>query len=117
MIDGRADFPFDRYYESIWDPYLDMAREWFGGVLRDWFGGERAKPAPLPPASPRRELRFEAPGSERPQPDGERVLEQFGETGEGPEQRQRAREAEKDQLLERLRQKQQQWEQENRATD
>ena len=117
LIDGRADFPFDRYYESIWDPYLDMAREWFGGVLRDWFGGERAKPAPLPPASPRRELRFEAPGSERPQPDGERVLEQFGETGEGPEQRQRAREAEKDQLLERLRQKQQQWEQQNRATD
>ena len=117
LIDGRADFPFDRYYESIWDPYFDMAREWFGGMLKDWFGAERAKPSPLPPASPRRDLRFEAPGSERSQPDTERVLEQFRGTGEGPEQRPRETEAEKDRLLERLRQKQEQREQENRAID
>ena len=117
LIDSRADFPFDRYYESIWEPYFDMAREWFGGMLKDWFGGERAKPAPLPPASPRRDLRFEAPGSERSQGDNERVLEQFGGRGEEPEERQRTREAEKDRLLERLRQKQHQREQENRATD
>ena len=113
LIDSRADFPFDRYYESIWDPYLDMAREWLGGILKDWFGGERAKPAPLPRASPRRDLRFEAPGSEQSQSD----FEQFGGTSDRPERRQLEREAEKNRLLERLRQKQQLREQENRATD
>jgi penicillin-binding protein 1A len=113
FIDSRADFPFDRYYESIWDPYFDMAREWLGGILKDWFGGERARPAPLPRASPRRDLRFEAPGSEQSQPD----FEQFGGTSDRPEQRQLEREVEKNRLLERLRQKQQQREQENRTTD
>ena len=117
LVDSRADFPFDRYYESIWDPYFDMAREWFGGMLKDWFGGERAKPAPLPPASPRRDLRSETPGSEQSQWKEQRVLEQFGDKADRPEQRQLEREAEKDRLLERLRQKQQQREQENRATD
>ena len=113
LIDSRADFPFDRYYESIWDPYFDIAREWLGGILKDWFGGERARPAPLPRASPRRDLRFEAPDSEQSQPD----FEQFGVTSDRPEQRQLEREAEKNRLLERLRQKQQLREQENRATD
>jgi penicillin-binding protein 1A len=117
LIDSRADFPFDRYYESIWDPYFDMAREWFGGILKDWFGGERAKPAPLPPASPHRDLRFDAPDFEQSQRDKERVLKQFGGTGDLAEQRQLEREAEKNRLLERLRQKQQQREQENRATN
>jgi penicillin-binding protein 1A len=117
LIDGRADFPFDRYYESIWDPYFDMAREWFDGMLKDWFGGERAKPAPLPRASPRRDLRFEAPASEQSQREKAPVLEQFGGTRDRREQRHLEREAEKDRLLERLRQKQQQREQESRATD
>jgi penicillin-binding protein 1A len=117
LIDGRADFPFDRYYESIWDPYFDMAREWFDGMLKDWFGGERAKPAPLPRASPRRDLRFEAPASEQSQREKAPVLEQFGGTRDRREQRHLEREAEKDRLLEGLRQKQQQREQESRATD
>ncbi|HEX2241766.1 MAG TPA: penicillin-binding transpeptidase domain-containing protein, partial [Gammaproteobacteria bacterium] len=115
LIDGRADFPFDRYYESIWDPYFDMARESFGGMLRDWFGGGRANPAPLPPASPHRNLRSEAPGFEESQREKSLVLEQFGGKRERLEQRQLEREAEKDRLLERLRQKQR--EQEIRVTD
>jgi hypothetical protein len=90
-----------------------MAREWFGGILKDWFGGERARPAPLPRASPRRDLRFEAPDSEQPQ----RELDQFEGTSDGPERRQLEGEAEKNRLLERLRQKQQLRKQENRATD
>jgi penicillin-binding protein 1A len=117
LIDSRADFPFDRYYESIWDPYFDMAREWFGGMLKDWFGGDRAKPAPSPPASPRRNLRFEAPGSEQSQGEEERLSEQFGVTKGRRDQRQLEREAERDRLLERLRQKQQQREREIRVTD
>ena len=116
LIDGRADFPFDRPYESIWDPYFDMAREWLGGILKDWFGGEKAKPAPLPPPPRRRDL-LEAPGAERSQPDIERLLEKFGGIKEGWEQRQLEREAEKDRLLERLRLKQRQREQENRKMD
>jgi penicillin-binding protein 1A len=117
LIDSRADFPFDRYYESIWDPYFDMAKEWLGGMLRGWFGGEKPKPAPLPRASPRRDLRFEAPGSEQSQNQKEPMVEQFGGTRDRGEQRQLEREAEKDRLLERWRQKQQQREQETRVTD
>ena len=117
LIDSRADFPFDRYYESIWDPYFDMAKEWLGGMLRGWFGGEKPKPAPLPRTSPRRDLRFEAPGSEQSQNQKEPMVEQFGGTRDRGEQRQLEREAEKDRLLERWRQKQQQREQETRVTD
>jgi hypothetical protein len=87
-------------------------------MLKGWFGGEKPKPGPLPPrASPRRDLRFEAPASEQSPEARERLLDRFGGTEDRREQRQLEREAEKDRLLERLRQKQQQREQEIRATE
>ena len=69
LIDGRAEFPFARPHESIWDPYIDSAKEWLFGTLRDWLFGERAKPAS---PSSRRDILPEAP------PDSYRnVPEQF----------------------------------------
>jgi penicillin-binding protein 1A len=52
LIDGAARFPYARPRESIWDPYIERAKEWFFDALRDWWFGERAKPAP--PAGPNR---------------------------------------------------------------
>jgi penicillin-binding protein 1A len=115
LIDGRAEFPFDRPYESIWDPYLDIAKEWFGGILKDWFGGERPKPAPLPPA--RRDFQRQTPGAEQSPRDRERSLEHSREFKGDGEGRQLEREREKQRLLERLREKQQQRELENRKSD
>jgi penicillin-binding protein 1A len=69
LIDSRAQFPFARPYDSIWEPYAEMAKDWFFGTLRDWFRG-RPKPAP-----PRGELRREgsrSPTSEREQERTER---------------------------------------------
>jgi penicillin-binding protein 1A len=115
LIDGRAEFPFDRPYESIWDPYLDVAKEWLGGILKDWFGGERPKPAPLPPA--RRDFQLQAPGPEQSPRDRGGMSEQLGQIIGEAEQRQLEREREKQRLLERLREKQQQRELENRNSD
>ncbi|HEX2928393.1 MAG TPA: transglycosylase domain-containing protein [Candidatus Binatia bacterium] len=47
LIDGSARFPYDRPQESVWDPFFDTAREWFGGIFKDLFG-ERSKSAPPP---------------------------------------------------------------------
>ena len=99
LIDSRAEFPFDRPYESIWDPLFDSAKEWLGGIIRDWFGGERAKPAPLP----RRELH-------------ERLL-QSEESKQSMEQGLSEREREKQRLLERMREKQQQRELQSRKDE
>lgn len=96
LIDGRAEFPFARPDDSIWEPYLDAAKEWFGGIFKDWFLGERAKPSPLPQPPPRRDIQREAPRSEPTQ----------------REQRELERQLTKERLLERLRQKREQWEQE-----
>jgi penicillin-binding protein 1A len=38
LIDGRAEFPFARPSESIWDPLIDAAKEWLGGIFKDWLG-------------------------------------------------------------------------------
>ncbi|MGH7825698.1 MAG: transglycosylase domain-containing protein [Candidatus Binatia bacterium] len=96
LIDGGAEFPFARPDDSIWEPYLDAAKEWFGGIFKDWFLGERAKPSPLPQPPPRRDIQREAPRSEPTQ----------------REQRELERQLTKERLLERLRQKREQWEQE-----
>jgi penicillin-binding protein 1A len=48
LIDGRAEFPFARPSESIWDPLVDAAKEWLGGLLRDWFGKEKPNPSERP---------------------------------------------------------------------
>jgi penicillin-binding protein 1A len=91
LIDGGAEFPFARPHESIWEPFFDAAKEWFGGIFKDWLFGERAKP-------PRNELQAEGPRSE-------------------PAQRELARQPTKEQLLEILRQKQEQRRQENRERE
>jgi penicillin-binding protein 1A len=103
LIDAGAEFPFARPRDSIWEPYLDAAKEWFGGIFKDWLFGERAKPAPLPP--PRRELEREAPRSE------------LEESRERQAQRSLERQREKERLLERLRQKREQREQDQLDRD
>jgi penicillin-binding protein 1A len=85
LIDSRAEFPFERPHDSFWEPYLDAAKEWFGGIFKDWLFGETAKP-------PRRDLQREATRSESPQ----------------GEQREPEKQPTNEQLLERLRQKQEQ---------
>jgi penicillin-binding protein 1A len=42
LIDSRAEFPFARPSESIWDPLIDAAKEWLGGLLRDWLWKEKS---------------------------------------------------------------------------
>ena len=88
LIDGGTEFPFVRPHESIWEPFFDAAKEWFGGIFKDWLFGERAKP-------PRSDLQAEAPRSEP-------TL---------------GRQPTKEQLLELLRQKQEQRRQENRERE
>ena len=85
LIDSRTEFPFERPHDSFWEPYLDAAKEWFGGIFKDWLFGETAKP-------PRRDLQREATRSEPPQ----------------GEQREPEKQPTNEQLLERLRQKQEQ---------
>jgi penicillin-binding protein 1A len=40
LIDSRAEFPFARPSESIWDPLIDAAKGWLGGIFRDWLWKE-----------------------------------------------------------------------------
>jgi penicillin-binding protein 1A len=101
LIDGGAQFPYERPRDSIIEPYLDAAKDWFGPVL-DWLFG--SKPAPLPP--PRRELEREAPRDSI-----EDTLEQQRA------QREIERERQKDRLMERLRQKREQYEREQLERD
>jgi penicillin-binding protein 1A len=46
LIDGRAEFPFERPQDSIWDPLFDAAKEWLRGVVRDWLWQEKSNPPP-----------------------------------------------------------------------
>ena len=48
LIDSRAEFPFARPSESIWDPLIDAAKEWLGGLFRDWLGKEKSNPPERP---------------------------------------------------------------------
>jgi penicillin-binding protein 1A len=59
LIDSRAEFPFARPQESIWEPLFDAAKEWFSGVFKDWLFGEGAK------GPSRRNLQAEVPRSEQ----------------------------------------------------
>jgi len=95
LIDGGAEFPFARPHDSIWEPFFDAAKEWFGGIFKDWLFGERVKP----PA--RSDLQGEATRYEQTQ----------------REQREPERQPTKEKLLELLRQKQEQRRQENRETE
>jgi penicillin-binding protein 1A len=57
LIDSRAEFPFARPQDSIWEPLFDAAKEWFGGIFKDWLFGGTAGP-------PRRDLQSEAARSQ-----------------------------------------------------
>jgi penicillin-binding protein 1A len=97
LIDGGAEFPFERPRDFFWEPYLDAAREWFGGIFGDWLFGTRAKPAP-PSSPPRRDL------------ERENSRDRF----ENSQERERLeRQREKERLLEILRQKRAQREREH----
>ena len=92
FVDGNAKFPYARPRDSMWDPYIDQAKDFFGAAL-DWLFGSREKPqssTPLPRESdraPRRE-RFDDP----------------------EQQRRLERQSEKDRLMERLQQKREEYE-------
>jgi penicillin-binding protein 1A len=96
LIEG-AEFPFARPHESIWDPYFDTAKEWLFDTVREWLFGERAKPAPLPPPPPRRDLEREEPRERLADPQEQRRLQRQGE---------------KERLMDQLRQKREQYERE-----
>ncbi len=55
LIDGRSRFPYERPSNSIWEPVLDTAKEWFGGIFKDWWRGDNTEPAPVPPPPARRD--------------------------------------------------------------
>ena len=91
LIDGGAEFPFERPQDSIWEPFFDAAKDWLGGIFKDWLFGESARP-------PRRNLQDQAARSEptvREQKEPERRLT-------------------KEQLLEQLKERQEQRRLENR---
>jgi len=44
LIDGGAEFPFEGPTESPWEPFIDAARGWFGGIFDGLFGS--SSPAP-----------------------------------------------------------------------
>ena len=48
FVAAASRFPYERPYQSVWDPVLDTAKDWFGGILRDWVFGDRTAPAPAP---------------------------------------------------------------------
>jgi len=49
FIAGADRFPYERPAESIWDPVLEAARDWFGGIFKDLGLGEKSPSAPPPP--------------------------------------------------------------------
>jgi penicillin-binding protein 1A len=49
FIAGADRFPYERPAESIWDPVLEAARDWFGGIFKDLGLGEKSSSAPPPP--------------------------------------------------------------------
>jgi len=79
LIDSTARFPYERPSESFWEPLIDAAKEWFGGIFKDWRLGERTEPGTAPPPRDR--------------------------FGDAQEQQNLERQAEKERLLELLRQK------------
>jgi penicillin-binding protein 1A len=94
LIDGGAEFPYERPHDFFWDPYLDRAKEWLDSIVRDWWLGERANPAPLPPRPPPPDLEPEAPRDplentqEQRQRERERLLELLRQKREQREHRQ-----------------------------
>jgi penicillin-binding protein 1A len=48
FVAAASSFPYERPYPSAWDPVVDTAKDWLGGILRDWGFGDRTTPAPAP---------------------------------------------------------------------
>ena len=79
LIEGGAEFPYERPQDFFWEPYLDTAKDWFGGIVRDWWLGESGKSAPLPPPPPRRDLQREAQRSDQTQRESDRLEDAQGQ--------------------------------------
>jgi penicillin-binding protein 1A len=103
LIDGAVEFPFARPSDSIWEPFFDAAKDWFGDVFKGLFG-ESARPPPG------RDIVREAPQREEAQRDRDRLYE-------SQEQSIPDRQRERERLLEWLRQKREQYEREDRGRD
>ena len=56
LIDGSARFPYERPYNSIWEPLLDGAKDLLGEILKNWWLGDKT----TPPRSPQ-QREFERP--------------------------------------------------------
>jgi penicillin-binding protein 1A len=126
LLDSGARYPFSRPDEPIFEPYMEMAKEWLFGIVRDWWLGDGAKPKSSAPP-PRRDAPPEAPrsapternrgswenlperqphhGNPEWQSEKERILERLRQK---LEQRQLEKEREQERFLERLWEKQQQ---------
>ena len=104
LIDEGARFPYARPSDSILEPYLDAAKDWFFDTLRDWLLGEKTKPPP----PPRRDL--EAPRSEETQRQADRLEDT-------QERRRLERQREKERLMDILRQKLEQRERDQLERD
>ncbi|HSQ12737.1 MAG TPA: transglycosylase domain-containing protein [Candidatus Deferrimicrobium sp.] len=48
FVAAASRFPYERPYQSVWDPVIDTAKDWLGGILKDWGFGDRSTPAPAP---------------------------------------------------------------------
>jgi penicillin-binding protein 1A len=94
FLDVGARFPYERPREPIWEPYLETARDWFGPAL-DWLFGSRDKAG-------RGDPERQAPRERLEDPQQQRKLE---------------RQLEKDRLMDRLRQKREQYEREQLERD
>jgi penicillin-binding protein 1A len=91
LVNPAIEFPFERPRESIFDDYLDAAKEWFGGIFRDWWFGQGTKSSPPP--------------SRRPMSDAPQ---------DGHTQAEQEQQLTKERLFEILRQKQEERRRENR---
>ncbi len=99
LIDTFARYPFSRPDDSIWEPYMEIAKEWLFGLVKDWWLGERPRQAPQPPPQPRSDPGREAPRSGK--------TERQKDSWESEPERQRGLEIEreKERLLERIRER------------
>ncbi|HVO95270.1 MAG TPA: penicillin-binding transpeptidase domain-containing protein, partial [Terriglobales bacterium] len=104
LIDGSARFPYARPRDSILEPYLDAAKDWFD-TLSDWLFGNKPKSRALPPMEPRPDLDR---GARRP----DDMKEQAPPPDNAPDQATIDRLNERQRLLERLKQKREQRERE-----
>ena len=128
LIDSGARYPFSRPDELIWQPYMEMAKEWFFGIVKEWWRGESARPGP----QPRRDAPSDAPRSgqtkrekeslderserqpEQRKLDWERLLERLKDMQEQRDEKELQRQREKQRLLDLMREKQEQREQSHR---